>query len=457
MASIEKLKSPFVPVRITHPVLYSRFINYLDDLFEISFDEKLALESVISHTTNESFFKIVCQMKRLQLCELVELAQFCLVALKNLRNYGGRPALTLETPALSPFGSPPSNATDNQIRAESATKPPARLSSPLFQIGTKLCVIFNIKEPVPLILDNQPARQRELSDSCKLRQQLRCAVSGLELYDGDETTHLFPFSALRNLRGVSKITWIFMSLFLGEELRNELVKELTSETSGIHTAKNGIRVDGYIQTRYNRGLLSLVPLNRPKNDIQHMDVRFSCYSTKDYITMMQTLIPKDPADQLIFGDEGAEVRRILPQTRPLRDGDVLRFFTPDPAQLPLPSSLLLFWHQHLWKTLGGCGLSGSRARYEGRPRSPMKRRASEDPFRPGSSRGNKSVTFTDGAYDWDDEREAWPDCQSDGQMSDDGLEYMMERARRTIANAEYLQKAGAVAYKQLKRDSDGGA
>ncbi|KAF3901576.1 hypothetical protein ABW21_db0202840 [Orbilia brochopaga] len=396
-------------------------------------DQALALQALMSHTTNETLFN---QFTELSQNELKNLAKLTLIGLKNLRNYSGRPATTVDTPPTTPVQSPatspargrpgspgPSHQRVKAIREGTPAIPPSSTSTPdLYQIVNVIAKgLLGIKNTVPDLPDKALGRSSSFAADCKTRQEGYCAITSVEMDDIDETAHIFPHSSLNQNKDYTMITWLFIVIILGESLRDKLVKELFTESKGIHTPSNGMCMDVSLHRRYDTGLFVLVPVQWPFGETDCLEVRYVCHSDMDNMRILMTYLPLAPNEQVLLDEDRNLSRRRLEAPRQLQNGDIIRLYTKDPTGLPLPSPFLLFFHEYFWKVLGYSGLQGPRARYEGRPRdygkssrrqsfgtgpgsSPLKRgavRRDEEEASDGSGKGKGIAKGGDGTSDVD--------------------------------------------------------
>ncbi|KAK6355476.1 hypothetical protein TWF696_004573 [Orbilia brochopaga] len=428
---MESLISPFQPLRHRHPVICAKVLNKLEETPGICREDALALHSLIWFTTNEALFRGFSSLSVDQLNDLGKLTQ---IGLRNLRNYEGRPAATIETPKITPVQSPMTSPMP--ASQSSPTSSPA--STPVSDLGLAIIEHLGIKVPLPTLPGGRRATSAKYESNCRSRQQALCAITGIDMEDYDETAQPFPHSSLQ-LKSISNIiTWRFISILLGEELRDMLAKELFTESEGIHTTANGLWVDSAIRRRYDTGNFVLLPIQRPKDDPYYFDAEYVCHSSKNGMKHLQTYLPLDPEYQCRFDVEGNPIRMNLGSPRTLEGGNIIRLSTTDPAQFPLPSPTLLFWHDYLWKVLGFAGLQGPRSRYDGRlsnsekdtTRRPGKRGLGTSPSgsRTGSARGSDSDgsdhgkdvsgplnSGVDGSYDDHED----PDIEIDRHLDDE--------------------------------------
>ncbi|KAK6332426.1 hypothetical protein TWF696_003141 [Orbilia brochopaga] len=364
MAEPESFTNPFRTQRELHPVKFSNLLSYLESLPYIIPRDRLALQVFITYSTNPILFD---RLRSLNINQMKELAMLTIIGLKNLRNMGGRPASTVATPittpvsspAASPSGSPQSNKSLREsFLAEQAGKSSPILPPPkTLGIADTILDLFEITNPHPNLPRKGLGRASAFKEGCKIRQENRCAITSSSR-STTQSAHIFPFSALDYTKRHNAITWRFLVLFLGEKKRDELVNELQSDKSGIHTTANGISVASDIHSVYDQGYITIVPLHRPIGDRRYMDVYIHALNTQATLRGLATYHRVAPDQQYLVNEDtgvvlmGAE----LPQGRNITHATQIRLGTVDPDLYPLPSPLLLFWHRHLWQSLTAIGL-----------------------------------------------------------------------------------------------------
>ncbi|KAJ6260951.1 Aspartyl aminopeptidase [Drechslerella dactyloides] len=235
-------------------------------------------------------------------------------------------------------------------------------------MGPSLAQFFGVEDPLPEIPAGGLTGPPDYAADCRDRQEADCALTGFDMGCLGDTALLFPYSSLNLKEDSSMLTWEFISILLGEKLRDALVEELLSDSRGVHTTANGLSVDVGLRRRFETGNFALLPIHCPEDNPHYLDAKYVCYSSIDGMRCIFTHLPQEPEDQCSFDAGGKPSRLRLRTPRLLRDGDIIRLTTTDPAELPLPSAFLLFWHDYLWKILGATGLQGPRSRYEGRLR-----------------------------------------------------------------------------------------
>ncbi|KAK6335457.1 hypothetical protein TWF696_002232 [Orbilia brochopaga] len=394
MATFEELKTPFITQRELHPVTSTRILNLLDKTPRLSGPSKLILRAFILYTTNPNFFKV---FPHLSSQESDELALLSVIGLRNLRNWRECPA-TYPSPWSNPFKKP---------------------EKPLHAIGRELLPMFDIKQPGPTLPEEDLSRFFSFTDACKERHQQRSVITGVEYSSAADVAHIFPHSTLQHKSPNSVLTWRFLVLFLGEQIRDILVKELHSDLHGIQTPASGILLALDTRTSYDHGFFTLVPYRRPRNNPHYVDVIYRVISTQPDVKYSSTYLDPDIDRQMTIDMNGVPTpNQIGDESKALQDGFKIRIGTNDPTLLPIPSHILLFWHGFLWDVLGAAGMSGwgneavlqVSGRPPGYPRdspisSPVpKKRKSARPTGPPLSKVYQSG---DGAYDrdWLDEHD----------------------------------------------------
>ncbi|KAK6518130.1 hypothetical protein TWF506_005291 [Arthrobotrys conoides] len=137
-------------------------------------------------------------------------------------------------------------------------------------------------------------------------------------------------------------------------MRNALVKNLVSETLGIHTPANGLSMRADLRACFDRGGIGLTPVRKSSSAPFLLDVQYNRYFIARE-TRPEIAIPLKPEDQFVVDEDGVW-RATLEGSRVLNDGDIIRLASSD-KDIPLPSEFLLFWHVYLWQLLGTAALT----------------------------------------------------------------------------------------------------
>ncbi|KAK6503849.1 hypothetical protein TWF481_008855 [Arthrobotrys musiformis] len=277
-----------------------------------------------------------------------------ITGLKNLRNWGGRPYSTVETPNTSRSGSGTSTPTEGQIGEPLGPKE-VHLVQNIACAGapeTAVTVPSHGNHPLPEKLGitseasgiscENWSRNPSFAELCKIRDGFHCIVAGGYHDDTSEPGHIFPFELLEENKRANRITWRFIVILLGQGLRDKLVADLVSPKFGIHTPTNGLNLSMKIHTNYDLGSICLVPIEKSTSSPLYMDVRYiRCLPMGQ--TRLPVGYPVNPEDQYNFDATGEHKRNVESQVRLLNDGDIIRIAAADP-EIPLPSDTLLFWH-----------------------------------------------------------------------------------------------------------------
>ncbi|KAJ6259251.1 hypothetical protein Dda_6150 [Drechslerella dactyloides] len=341
----EDVLTPFRTERESHPIKFSRLIDYLDGLPYILPRDRLMIHAFLKYTTNEFFYD---RFRLLSTAQLNDLAMISGIGLKNLRNWGGRPSSALSSPMASATGSPTGSPASSPRKGKAAMSP-SLLTSVLAEtagqsssepelqkptLGQDLLKIFGVAEIDPKLPTTGLARS--------------------------PAAHIFPHSALDFSKYRNKITWTFLALFLGEQKRDILAKELHSESNGIHTCANGLALAPEVHIPYDQGYFSLVPFRRLAETPYFLDVQIHAFSTKESIGNVKIEHQADLDKQYTLDDGKPKMNDVSGAFLRAEHGFKLRLGTADPELYPLPSSTLLFWHHHLWRVLIAAGLGALR-------------------------------------------------------------------------------------------------
>ncbi|KAK6348075.1 hypothetical protein TWF718_005893 [Orbilia javanica] len=360
------LETPFLPVKSRYEKDFIRAYTFLEEKSMISYSERRVLLSVISATTNEGLLKCLPDFNTHELRELAELAS---IALKSLRNWGGRPSSEFETPTTS-------RSNSGQSTPAAGVGPSGDIPCPLLQeameainpnylgIGSAILTKLGILREDPLLPTTSLTGSESFSALCAQRESNSCILHGGIYERVCEVAHIFPFPALIYEKPLVKLTWRFIVILLGESLRDSLVENLVSEDYEIHHPANCLHMRADLHRGYDAGLFSLIPKSMSDSSPMYIDVQYARYSvTID--TQPMVMIPTEVEKQYVFDSNGAT--RQLGPYHLLNDGDIIRLAPSDEA-IPLPSPVLLFWHVYLWRILGAAALNEREKLVEyGRP------------------------------------------------------------------------------------------
>ncbi|KAK6511798.1 hypothetical protein TWF481_000704 [Arthrobotrys musiformis] len=376
MSTSKDLTSPFKPLREKQALVYCKIFKAVNDKRLLSHRDKEILLGVLAFTTNEGLFKT---FDKLSIFELKELAHLSEIALKNLRNWGGRPATTVTTPQRTPAGSrqgsrPQSPLGSNtEIESPSGTRRgriaelqemevepniPVAFDNPSNNpLGLCILNVLGLKENLAWIPASSFSRSGVFGKDCVSRQQGFCAITGGPLSNNQQTAYIFPHSSLNPKTSATALTWRFLQIFLGTTNTELLASELWSEEKGVHTTKNGISIFPTLHTFFDKGKISLIPIRLTQGSHDYLDVEIGLYSDDFVVGRIRVFSNQDVEKQFIFEQGKLPRREIQTSGRDIKDGDMIRITTKDSEQYPLPSPVLLYWHRHLWSTLTSTGLS----------------------------------------------------------------------------------------------------
>ncbi|KAF3155110.1 hypothetical protein TWF788_006455 [Orbilia oligospora] len=386
MASSRDLESPFKPQREKHALIYCKKFKAINDTKLVSNHDKGILLAVLA-------FK---QRKIIQN-----------IALKNLRNFDGRPATTVVTPqVLSPAGSRsqsplrgvteggwsrhtelPESGGHTALDMMKIYKP---YDNPL---GLGILTSLGLKETFPGI----PSKSFSISgatieDDCILRQQDCCPFFGLGLAGEERTANLFPLSSLDPTNDTTILIWRFLHILLGTANKKYILDELWSEEKGIQTTKNGTSVFSNEYGYFNRGEIALIPvrLTHAQDSYDYLNVQVGLYSAGETVQRTKSFDKFAVGEQYIFRRGEAPERIFEDPGCYIKDGNIIKITTPDPELLPLPSYVLMYWHRHLWSTLASAGLSRPPHEIAGEDSRDwyLRKRMSAQPLRSNSSDGH---------------------------------------------------------------------
>ncbi|KAF3929737.1 hypothetical protein AA313_de0210219 [Arthrobotrys entomopaga] len=365
MSTIQTLTSPFKPQREKHALVYCRNFKAINDKRSVSHRDKGILLAILAFTTNDKLFQNFDKLDATQLAELAHLSE---IALKNLRNWDGRPSTTIITPVVTPAPSRPSSPQGNPSRKESSSSPgirggrlaelqaeeggleaivtPQSCDNPL---GRQLLAYLGLGDTFPNIPLMSFSRSAKIGENCLNRQQNFCLITGC--VGTHNLAHIFPYSSLNPAKAATILTWRFIHIFLGTENTQLLVDELWSKEQGINTPKNGMSIVTTLHTFFDNGAFSLIPIRLTQGANDYLDVECRLYAPDALLHMTMTRDKANVEEQYEFYEDEAPYRVFGESSRKLNDGDMIRITTPDANIYPLPSPVLLFWHRHLWSTL----------------------------------------------------------------------------------------------------------
>ncbi|KAJ6257545.1 hypothetical protein Dda_7330 [Drechslerella dactyloides] len=350
-------QNPFQPCREQLQEQYLQCLRHLDDVPHILFDDKLLIRAVLTYTPNQ---KLLQRFSSLTIEEVADLCEVSYWGLKNLRCSDSTDSTVLG------HGYRFNPQTKEPLPVE-AVLPGGKLifAPPLPPLGVSTLPALSIHTPLPQpegILD-QP-RSTSIDALALERQQGRCAVLNLDFFQRDrpwDTAHLFPYSALSNED--SETTWAFLAVFLGERLYEHLS---TTLSSCLHTCGNEITLEEFFCRKFDMGWFSLQPLSLvPGTDGHFLDVKLHMevplhllYEYSWQIDDPKYQCALTTSGKCYITEEGQVERRCLRNDaiRYLIPDEVIRLSTPDPEQLPLPSTMLLWWRLSIWRLLGAAGL-----------------------------------------------------------------------------------------------------
>ncbi|KAK6522237.1 hypothetical protein TWF281_002804 [Arthrobotrys megalospora] len=324
---MEMLSTPFLPARDKHPKHYMNCLHNLDDTTMINHRERQALVAILSYTTNPELLK---GFKLLNCDDLRELALFSIDSLWNIHildKQRGREHLRLTYDEFNKMPEMP--LSTDTLRSLGITN----------------------------LLPERPTGLTKLSPdhTPTEREADICMVTGTPQNGKGSITWLFPYYTLDFTRSYNLLIWVFLVIFLGEDMRDHLARELISEEEGVRTLANGIHMDLCRRWDFDVGDIGLIPYRRPRKNPNYLDVKFVRYTANWRTGRLLANYPKDPEEQYAFNKDGTGTRVQAEEPHTLEDGDIIRIGSAL-KNTPLPSSLLLFWHQHLWRVASIAGV-----------------------------------------------------------------------------------------------------
>ncbi|KAK6501442.1 hypothetical protein TWF481_009280 [Arthrobotrys musiformis] len=229
---MEKVATPFIPAREKHPRYFIKALSYLEQVPMLDWYQRRVLQSVVTATTNPRLLK---EFPNLTHREVNDLAQLSFIALKNILEAGEQ-------------SSEVSGALLHEALNKAAARetPPAGTSSiteeplPSTSCCTSIVRKLEISSQYPTIAARSFSRDDFFKVLCQSRERSRCVLEGHVRTAGLDAAHIFPFSLLDHNKNGYRLTWTFIVILLGEDLRETLVENLVSETLGVHNPANGL-------------------------------------------------------------------------------------------------------------------------------------------------------------------------------------------------------------------------
>ncbi|KAK6340902.1 hypothetical protein TWF696_009215 [Orbilia brochopaga] len=231
--------------------------------------------------------------------------------------------------------------------------PRGRRGSPRRRHG--LIELLEIEKEFPVLPPNRKTHPPDYRDLTDLRQEGCCILTGEDFQDDcQETICLFPFTMMNLASDRNKVVWRFLAIFLGEELRDKLVAELTSELHGVYTAANALSFQGGLGSRMEITVLTMIPTAQSQPPGYFVDVKLVWHVSRGR-GGFATSLPREPENQYEYDDEGHPTVRVqMPDVEGRQTGS-FRIATADPVDLPIPSPLLLFWYAFIGDVMGHAG------------------------------------------------------------------------------------------------------
>jgi len=153
---------------------------------------------------------------------------------------------------------------------------------------------------------------------------------------------------------------MFLALFLGEQLRDELWECFTSGV--MHTSANGLSLAESVHGFFDRGLLTFDPVGEYQYEAQGVDgcgsgrgemkMKFVWHYWERELELLRTFLPRwtiDDHEDVTDADNHGSSRGV-------RSGDIFKVYTRDTELYPLPGRGFLQLHDLLWRSIGAAGL-----------------------------------------------------------------------------------------------------
>ncbi|KAK6355250.1 hypothetical protein TWF696_004365 [Orbilia brochopaga] len=358
------MESPFKAARTGHPVLLSKALDRIEQLEDITPLNLGIIKTILLYTPNQKLFDDITTYDT---TTIDELANISTIGFQAIRAWGGNTSSLASSRATSsPSGSAtasPSTARPGQLRDKLTAAIMSKnlsLVAPASNLGHKFMALLGIKKEFPDLPEEREPRPRIFRDLVHLRQTDLCQFSGGDLSVAGQTAHLFPYSLLDLESARNKITWRFLVIFLGEELRDQMAKALISPEYGIHSPCNRIALFSGLYGQMDKGFLSMIPIRESQPPGRFIDIRI-VWHLPHPLVIFSTRLPANPEDQYDYDEEGNPSTRVLLDAHETRKHGVYRIGTSDAVLLPIPSPILLFWHSWIWKVLGSAGFGVSLA------------------------------------------------------------------------------------------------
>ncbi|KAK6331126.1 hypothetical protein TWF696_003196 [Orbilia brochopaga] len=343
------LKSIFTPSRQRLGKIYTTCLQRLDELPELTLERRLVVQAILTYTPNDELLRNFSGFSDAEVTDLWEVSS---TALKNICSSWGtlQPSSTVATQITIP-GKPRYAAVQ---RVEEVLPGKFAPVTPGSRVMRTLSVRNASPDSTTLV---EKLRKPSFSAGAMERQSGYCAITNIRFYELNipyETAHIFPHSALTN--DESPATWRFLAIFLGERLRDVLAGEILE---CLQNCSNRITMTAGLHGMFDAGRFFLRPVStapgRPGH--RYLDCEIVFWIPVEYMGL--TRRPKRPEDQYVLKDDGSAIRYYLSEPRQMAHPEMIRISTPDPERLPLPSTVLLFWHEAIWRTIGAAGLSGT--------------------------------------------------------------------------------------------------
>ncbi|KAF8431646.1 hypothetical protein BGX38DRAFT_1228458 [Terfezia claveryi] len=298
--------------------------------------------------------------------ELDFLASMCRRGLIAFRNRGGRPSTGNNTPGGSTDIDSP--ASLDYLAQQSPPVPTLNLDS--YPELIAICTAFNVP-PSSLIPNNfttltyhfsSSSRPTFFADQIKARFPTslgpHCHVTGSSLHLVG--AHIIPHSIAKASSAPTSTQssfWMFLVLFLGQELRDELWECFSSGV--INTSANGLCLEEAVHGHFDRGFLTFDPIGEYRYDHPaddgygtgrgEMKIVFVWHYWERQLELLRTFLPHD------HHEDRADVG-LSRHSRALKSGDIFTVETTDAELYPLPAKGLLQLHGLLWRAIGAAGL-----------------------------------------------------------------------------------------------------
>ncbi|KAF8415695.1 hypothetical protein EV426DRAFT_507142, partial [Tirmania nivea] len=185
------------------------------------------------------------------------------------------------------------------------------------------------------------SRPTGFADALKLRDNTpHCLITGASI--NLVGAHIIPHSLIKTAAAPSpgQISfWLFLTFFLGTEVRDKLWRFLSEDEAVGNGCANGVCLGEAMHVFFDTGVLTLEPLHprEADNGRTSMEVLLKWHHWERELSLYQTIL-SHIADQTETTGEDIGHRM---QASPLHNGDIFTIKTRDAQNYPLPVRGLL--------------------------------------------------------------------------------------------------------------------